>query len=61
MTGQVWASVWLVRALLVGLALPLLGVLYQWAERARLFEHEPVLVPVRPRRGGQRPGHFDAA
>jgi len=54
-----WDSVWLVRALLVGLGLPLLGVLYQWAAGSRLFEHQPVLVPVRAR--SDRPGHFDAA
>ncbi len=52
-------SIWLVRLLLVGLGLPLLAVVYQWAERARLFEHEPALVPVRPR--GARPSSFDAA
>jgi hypothetical protein len=55
----VLGSVWLVRALLAGLGLPLLVVVYQWAERARLFEHQPVLVPVRPR--GARPSSFDAA
>jgi hypothetical protein len=52
-------SVWLVRVLLVGLALPLLAALYQWADRARLFEHEPVLVPVRRR--NPQPTRFDAA
>jgi hypothetical protein len=59
MIGLVWGSVWLVRALLAGLGLPLLIVLYQWAERARLFEHEPVVVPARHR--GDRPTRFDAA
>jgi hypothetical protein len=54
-----WGTIWLMRALLVGLGLPLLFVLYHWAERARLFEHAPALVPVRDR--GPRPSRFDAA
>ena len=59
MIGQALESVWLLRALLAGLGLPLLVVVYQRAERARLFEHEPALVPVR--HGGDRPNRFDAA
>jgi hypothetical protein len=38
--------VWLVRALLLALGLPLLVVAYRWADAARLFEHEPAVVPV---------------
>jgi hypothetical protein len=59
MIGQAWESVWLVRIMLAGLGLPLLVVAYQWAQHARLFEHEPVLVPARHR--GARPSRFDAA
>jgi hypothetical protein len=39
-------SEWLVRALFAGLGLPLLVVMYQWAQRAHLFEHEPTDVAL---------------
>ena len=62
MIGPLGDSVWLVRALLVGLGLPLLVVIYQWADRARLFEHATVLVPARTRSPRpSRPSRFDAA
>jgi hypothetical protein len=44
--AQAIDSVWLVRVLLAVLGLPLLAVAYQRAHDARLFEHEPAVVPV---------------